>query len=238
MKYTKVENALALSEESPTSIEPDHYSVVTLCRTLQTGGYNTFAAPFGISSEKLTELGITAKQLYSSSFADGTLTLNFTNADDIEAGKPYLVKVSANVVNPTFENVTVNDATTTATTDAVDFIPTLDATTIEGDAKNTLFLGAGNKLYNPDAENSQIKGFRAYFQLKGEAAEVRSFRLDFDNGETTDIEQLPLNIEHSDNIYTIDGHRIEGHPTQKGVYIIRSAEGSLQGKNSKKVFIP
>ena len=230
VKYTKVENALALSEESPTSIEPDHYSVVTLCRTLQTGGYNTFAAPFGISSEKLTELGITAKQLYSSSFADGTLTLNFTNADDIEAGKPYLVKVSANVVNPTFENVTVNDATTTATTDAVDFIPTLRVTTIKGDATSILFLGAGNKLYNPDAENSQIKGFRAYFQLKGETASLaRAFRIDFGNGETTGIIAIGTDRAAStDNAtYTLDGRRIDGQPMQRGIYIV----------NGKKIVI-
>ncbi len=190
-----------------------------LCRTLQTGGYNTFAAPFDISSEKLTELGITAKQLTSSAFANGTLTLNFANATNIEAGKPYLVKVSANVVNPTFENVTVNNAATTTATDAVDFIPTLGARTVQGDAKSILFLGAGNKLYTPNNESSQIKGFRAYFQLKGVAATARTFRLDFGNGETTSIEHLPMNSQQSGSVYTLDGRRIEGQPAQKGVYI-------------------
>ena len=203
---------------------------LTLYRTLQTDDYNTFAVPFAISSEELTELGIKAKQLSSSALADGTLTLNFTNADDIEAGKPYLVKVSANVVNPTFENVTVNNATTTATTDAVDFIPTLGVTTIEGDATSILFLGAGNKLYNPDAENSQIKGFRAYFQLKGETASLaRAFRIDFGNGETTGIIAIGTDRAAStDNAtYTLDGRRIDGQPMQRGIYIV----------NGKKIVI-
>ena len=227
VKYTKEENGLDISEESTSPIVAGDYSVVTLCRTLQTGGYNTFAAPFDISSEKLTQLGITAKQLNSSSFANGTLTLNFANAANIEAGKPYLVKVSANVVNPTFENVTVNDAATTTTTDAVDFIPTLGVTTIEGDATSILFLGAGNKLYNPNNESSQIKGFRAYFKLKDVAATARTFRLDFGNGETTSIEHFPMNSQQSASVYTLDGRRIEGQPTEKGVYIV----------NGKKIVI-
>jgi hypothetical protein len=122
----------------------------------------------------------------------------------------------------------------------VDFTPTLGATTIEGDAKSMLFLGAGNKLYNPDAEDSQIKGFRAYFQLRGEAVNARTFRLDFGNGETSTIEHLPTNILHAASVYTLDGRRIEGSDTKglkKGVYIVRSAEGRLQGKNGKKVII-
>ena len=133
--------------------------------------------------------------------------------------------VSANVVNPTFENVTVNDATTTATTDAVDFIPTLGVTTIEGDATSILFLGAGNKLYNPDAENSQIKGFRAYFQLKGTAASARAFNIDFGDGETTGIKEiydLPIyDLQfNSSSCYDLSGRKIVNGKLQKGVYIV------------------
>jgi len=78
----------------------------------------------------------------------------------------HLVKVDANVVNPTFNDVTVSKDAVPFTSTDVDFIPTLGATTVSGEVKSILFLGAGNKLYNPNAENSQMKGFRAYFQLK------------------------------------------------------------------------
>ena len=49
-------------------------------------GY-TFASPFAIDADQLTALGITAvKQLGTSSFSEGVLTLNFTDATAIEAG--------------------------------------------------------------------------------------------------------------------------------------------------------
>ncbi|MCR4918677.1 MAG: hypothetical protein K5928_02520, partial [Prevotella sp.] len=76
-------------------------------------------------------------------------------------------------------------------------------------------------------ESSQIKGFRAYFKLKGEAATARTFRLDFGNGESTSIEHLPMNSQQSASVYTLDGRRIEGQPAQKGVYIV----------NGKKIVI-
>ena len=40
---------------------------------------------------------------------EGKLTLSFTSADNIEAGKPYLIKwvTGENLVNPTFEDVTI-----------------------------------------------------------------------------------------------------------------------------------
>ena len=199
---------------------------IWLGRTLQTGGYNTFAVPFDLSSETMTELGITAKVLTSSSFTDGVLTLNFEDAESIEAGKPYLVKVSESVENPTFDGVTVSSTAVPNTeTNAVDFIPTLGATTIAGEAKNILFLGAGNKLYNPSAAGQNMKGFRAYFQLKGEAAQGKAsaFVLNFDHGETTGINSInnsKITINKEVGIYMLDGRRIQGEPTQKGVYIV------------------
>ena len=41
----------------------------------------------------------------------------------------------------------------------------------------------------------------------------------------------------ADEWYTIDGRRVGGKPTQPGLYIVRSAEGRLQGKNGKLVVI-
>ena len=106
----------------------------------------------------------------------------------------------------------------------VDFIPTLGATTITGDVKSILFLGASNKLYNPNAENPQMKGFRAYFQLKGEAASLaRAFSIDFGDGETTGIISVNgsgLMVNGYDSCYDLLGRRIEGQPIQKGVYIV------------------
>lgn len=215
--------ALTLSEstDNATNISTANGKVynVTLTRTLQAGGWNTFCAPFSTA----TPDGWTVKELNSSAFdsSTGELTLNFGNAASIEAGKPYLVKVTANVENPVFEGVTVSSTATTTETTAVDFVPTLGLTEITGDdANDILFVGSGNTLLHPTALPANMKGFRAYFLLKGEAALARAFRMDFGDGETTGI----ISIENaqpatSSAVYDLQGRRING-TAQKGVYIV------------------
>ena len=221
------ETALALSETTDNAnalTEWNGYEAdVTLTRTLRTGSYNTFAVPFSMTIPS----GWTVKDLSSASFSEGVLTLNFANASSIEAGKPYLVKVSAttDLSAAAFTGVIVSKDAVPFTSTDVDFIPTLGATTISGDVKSILFLGASNKLYNPNAENSSMKGFRAYFQLKGSAlmAPARAFNIDFGDGETTGIISVSgsgLTVNGSDGCYDLQGRRIEGQPTQKGVYIV------------------
>ena len=230
------ETALALSETTDNSAaltEWNGYEAdVTLTRTLAAGSWNTFAMPFTISSSTLNTLGITAKKLVSSSLTDGILTLNFEDAENIEAGKPYLVKVSADLSfkDNTFNSFIVSKTATNTETDAVDFIPTLGATTIpDGDTKEILFLASGNTLKHPSSLPTSMKGFRAYFQLKGETASLaRAFSIDFGDGETTGIIAIGTDRAAStDNAtYTLDGRRIS-KATQKGVYI----------QNGKKVII-
>ena len=230
--FTLTDNGIRLDEaadNSPVLAKKDGQQAnVSLTRTLQAGGYNTFAAPFAIGSDVLTAKGITAKELTASAFDSKTdvLSLTFATVTSLEAGKPYLVKVGTNVENPTFEGVTISSTATTTETDAVDFIPTLGVTAITADAQSILFLSAGNRLYNPAAANSQqIKGFRAYFLLKGDAASARSFCLDFGDGETTGIKAIDnFTISQSDNCYDLSGRKIvksSNGKMAKGVYIER-----------------
>ena len=226
------ETALALSETTDNSAaltEWDGYEAdVTLTRTLSAGSWNTFAAPFSTAIPS----GWTVKELTSATFADGTLTLNFANAASIEAGKPYLVKVAANTdlsTAPFTEAIVSKDAQPFTSTD-VDFIPTLGATTIpDGDTKAVLFLAANNTLLNPSALPANMKGFRAYFQLKGDAASLaRAFSIDFGDGETTGI----TSIGQLDNWYDLSGRKLSNgqlsnRQMKKGVYI----------QNGKKVII-
>ena len=215
----KVDNSQTLSANAGKTVN------VTLTRTLQTGSYNTFSVPFSTA----TPSGWTVKELTSSAFnsTEGELTLNFSDASSIVAGNPYLVKVESTVENPTFNGVTISStAATTVTIDAVDFIPTLGATTFVDDVKSILFLGAANTLYHPSAENPQIKGFRAYFLLKVPTAQhARAFRLDFGDGETMGIKAIDnFTISQSDNCYDLSGRKIvksSNGKMAKGVYIER-----------------
>ena len=194
---------------------------IRLSRTLQTGGWNTFCSPFSISSTDLTAMGITAKTLSSSTFdnATGKLTLNFANATSIEAGKPYLVKVNATVQNPTFENVPTVSTTTPTETTYADFIPVMNPTNLTSGDKTVLFVSGGNTLTYPSG-NGNINGFRAYFKLKDVAAAAAyTFDMSFDN--TTGIQSVSdVRRQMSDAWYTLDGRKLQGQPTTKGVYIV------------------
>lgn len=197
---------------------------VTLNRTLKTGMWNTFAAPF--SREIPT--GWTVKELTATSYDanENKVTMSFGDASSIEAGKPYLVKVNTNddLQLDVFSAVTVSKTPQPFTSTYVDFIPTLGKTTIEGvDAKNVLFLAAENKLKNPDEIPTDMKGFRAYFLLKGDAANARVFNLDLGEGETTSIsEKLKVDSEQfapTAIMYDLQGRRVQ-NAAQKGVYIM------------------
>jgi hypothetical protein len=83
-----------------------------------------------------------------------------------------------------------------------------------------LCLAAGNKLLYPSALPADMKGFRAYFQLKGDAASARMFAMDFGEGGTTGIIAIGNDGAASTNnaTYTLDGRHVQT-TVQKGVYI-------------------
>lgn len=217
---------LALNEDddnTATLNEWDGYDAdVTLTRTLTKDMWNTFAVPFSMAIPS----GWNVKELTNASFVDGTLTLNFANASSIEAGKPYLVKVgaTADLSARAFTDVLVSKTGVPFTSTNVDFVPTLGATTIPaGETKEVLFLTSGNQLKNPSSLPTTIKGFRAYFQLKGDAVEARSFNMNIDD-ETTGITTTDY-TDKTDAMFDLQGRKVTT-PT-KGVYIV----------NGKKVVI-
>ena len=222
------ETALALSETTDNSAvltEWNGYEAdVTMTRTLAAGSWNTFAAPFSTAIPE----GWTVKELSSATFADGTLTLNFANAASFEAGKPYLVKVAANTdlsTAPFTGAIVSKDAQPFTSTD-VDFIPTLGATTIPaGDPKSVLLMTSGNKLKSPSALPANIKGFRAYFQLKGDAVNAARFNLDLGEGETTGLNLTPSLSQGEGACFDLQGRRVA--QPKKGLYI----------QNGKKLII-
>ena len=224
------ETALALSETTDNSAaltEWDGYEAdVTLTRTLSDASWNTFAAPFSMA----IPAGWTVKELESATLESSTLTLNFQPAESLVAGKPYLVKVTADadLSAAAYTGVIVSSAAVPTTTEVVDFIPTLGKTTIKDvDATSVLFLAAGNKLKNPDTMPTDMKGFRAYFQLKGAGAGARSFSLNLGEGEATGISLIPSPSPNGEgSAYDLQGRRVNG-AAQKGVYIV----------NGKKVII-
>ena len=208
---------------------------ITLTRTLKAGGWNTFSVPFNIA----TPSGWTVKKLYGASYNDGTntLSLEFSDAASIVAGHAYMVKVEANVVNPTFSNVTISSSTTATTISGVEFVPSINPTALTLNDRSYLFVSGGNKL-TWASSGSSMKGFRAYFHiLNNNITNARFFSMGFgDDGQTTGIINLTPTLSEGEGAwYDLSGRRVQN--PAKGIYIQRSVEGRLQGKNGKKVVI-
>ena len=229
-----------VDEEKTLAENKDAYGTKSdffLNRTLTANVWNTFASPFAIAAgdmEKYFGAGAKVRQLSTTSVDGTVLTLNFTDATEIVAGQPYLVKPAANVDfsadGKEFEGVdlTAASATPTATT-YVDFVPTLGKTAVDGDVNDILILNTSGTLVHPTATGN-MKGFRGYFVMHEETASLaRAFVINFGEGETTGIQ--PIRMENgttpAEGTYDLSGRRIQGQPTQMGVYI----------QNGKKVVI-
>ena len=224
------ETELALNEVDDNTAKLDEWNGyeadVTLTRTLSDASWNTFAAPFSMA----IPAGWTVKELESATLAGQTLTLNFQNAESLVAGKPYLVKVpaDADLSAAAYTGVIVSSTAQPTTTEVVDFIPTLGKTTIKDvDATSVLFLAAGNKLKNPDTMPTDMKGFRAYFQLKGAGAGARSVSLNLGD-EATGISLIPSPSPNGEgSAYDLQGRRVNG-AAQKGVYIVNGKKVTIK----------
>lgn len=135
--------------------------------------YNTICLPFALTNGQLEQIFGSGYDLQEFSYSelDGdVLNLHFNARTDLEAGKPYLIWPTQEV-----EDILRNGADITAaepvdqTSDPnISFHGVYSPTELEGGNKNLLFLGAENELFYP-ASTANIKGFRAYFELKGAA---------------------------------------------------------------------
>ena len=206
-------------------------------RTLyKDGDWNTICLPFDVTVGSGQLEGVTAMMMDASTSgfnaSSGVLTLNFTGVaggSTIAAGTPFIVKwTGSNVTDPVFSGVTVfnTEAGSVLSQDGnVRFQGTYSPVQIYSAAHDNLFLGGENTLYWPDTEGYTLGACRAYFHvdLNGGSAAVRQFVLNFGDSETTgiiSIENGKWKIENeADAWYDLSGRRLNGKPTQKGLYI-------------------
>lgn len=208
-------------------------SIALTGRTMYKDGYwNTLCLPFNVdlTAEGCPLAGAIAKTLTGATMTGTTVSLKFGNeVDELEAGVPYIIKWEGdgtnNIVEPVFANVEIKNTLVPygADGDPVQFIGYYDAMRINTPANdNIYYMTAQNTLKHTGKERT-LKACRAYFKFSNEAVSgSRRIVLDFGD-ETTGIHELvaPNSQLSAPNSpwYTIDGRRIEGAPTQKGLYI-------------------
>ena len=215
------------------------------------GNWNTLCLPFNhgktgsLADATIMELDTEGKYKYDNekweidatngtqktgfNAADGTLYLFFKTAESIEAGKPYIIKwegASSDIDSPIFSNVTVSSATSDVPSSdgKVVFKGTYGPVTWNTETKSILFLGTENTLYYPLA-GASLGACRAYFQLNGINANVREFNLNFDEQGTQTVighTDITDSTDKADAAwYSLDGRKLEGKPTKKGLYIYK-----------------
>jgi hypothetical protein len=160
-----------------------------------------------------------------------------------EAYATWLAAAPANrdIHNPAFPTVTINSAAPTAVTSYdtnVTFVGQYAPFSIvtsgakgsnQGNLNEVLMLGANSKLGYSQNPRS-LKCFRAHFLVpSNDGTKARRFVLDYGDGTQTGISHTDLTdlTDHADAWYTLDGRKLAGQPTAKGVYI----------NNGKKVVI-
>ena len=223
------------------------YNVILQGRKLwKDGDWNTLCLPFSVDDFTGTPLaGATVMELgninCNTGFdaATGTLNLEFVEADEIEAGHAYIVKWNATtpnyIENPVFNGVTiVNESPADQSVESSDGYVTFlgsgyKSLNIYTADKTNLYLGADNKLYYPWSEGMTefyVGPFRAYFRLNNGLScgdpdsGVRGFNINFGGEQTGILSTTNLtNFTNNADWYSLDGRKLQGKPTKKGIYI-------------------
>lgn len=201
---------------------------VQLKRSLTPTQWNTFCVPFTISADVIAEKFGAGTLVYTFGSMNGNV-MNFKASTTIEAGKPYIVKPTKEVVDPTFTGVNIEANDPVKSGENGFFMQgTYGAKTDLLDDGTNLFLGEGNKFYKPAKGSTKMKGMRAFF-IVPQGTNLAALRANID-GATTAIDELTTVVEQpTDNrIYNLQGQFVgTSFEGLHGVYV----------QNGKKVLV-
>lgn len=224
---TYVDNIMR--ETTTVSFNAQNDVDVQLKRSLTPTQWNTFCVPFTISADVIAEKFGAGTLVYTFGSMNGNV-MNFKASTTIEAGKPYIVKPTKEVVDPTFTgvNIVASDPVQLGA-DGFFMQGTYGAKTDLTTDGTNLFLGEGNKFYKPaGATTARMKGLRAFF-IVPQGTNLAALRANID-GATTAIDELTTVVEQpTDNrIYNLQGQFVgTSFEGLHGVYV----------QNGKKVLV-
>lgn len=223
---TYVDNIMR--ETATVSFNTQNDVDVQLKRTLTPTQWNTFCVPFTISADVIAEKFGAGTLVYTFGSMNGNV-MNFKASTTIEAGKPYIVKPTKEVVDPTFTGVNIVASAPVKSGENGFFMQgTYGAKTDLLDDGTNLFLGEGNKFYKPAKGSTKMKGMRAFF-IVPQGTNLAALRANID-GATTAIDELTTVVEQpTDNrIYNLQGQFVgTSFEGLHGVYV----------QNGKKVLV-
>lgn len=218
-------------------IEDCAYANVTLQRTLSKDYWNTFCVPFALDAEQVAQYFGEGTQLRTYEGNCNNNIVYFATVDNIEAGKPYIMKPgNAVVTNPRFEGVSmvatgldengnpqaVGDAST------VQMKGIYNQILLKTD-KTELFLGDNDLFYYPidDVDARTIGGLRAYF-IVPQGTDIKKLRANLD-GTPTSLDTIFDTEESKAPVYNLHGQCVGNS--------LRALKSGIYIQNGKKVVV-
>lgn len=200
----------------------DVYRSIELKRTLKAGSWNTFCVPFDMSADDITKnLGDDAevKQLEGLNVNDAEFNMLFGDAQTIEAGRPYMVRVRNAVSSINVTNKVVNTADSnpysTVTDDEGNSL-TFHGNYARMEAPYYSFIISNNLFYMVNS-TVNVKGFRGYITTESTNSETQTRTLNYSfDSIVTGLDKMGYN--KNSRIYDTIG-RVR-HKLQHGVNIV------------------
>lgn len=191
-------------------------SDVSLIRTLDANIWNTFCVPFAFKVDNSALAGAEVKEFDK---IDGT-TMYMKDATYILPGRPYLIKPTTEIKNPTFSAVAIDNEDVTnmkVGNDTYTLIGTYSPKTISED---NIYGVKANGAIAKGKKGTTIKGLRAYFIINGNSSGAK---INFGDDETTGIENIvtPTAISNQ-KVYNLNGQYVGNDlkAMPKGIYIV------------------
>lgn len=215
-------DAITLDENDSYGAAAATYSSVTLDRPLKADRWNTFCVPFNMSVDELGSV----KELTGVENDGENYTLTFSDASSIVAGKPYLVKPTADIETLSFENLKLSDDAAGSTS-----VKNGDVTvTMYGNYDNSYvpegaYFISNNKFYLADkADYVSQKAYRAFITIEGGSA-AKQLLINADGQATAISKALSSASDAKADVYSISGVRVakgaESLSTlPQGIYIV------------------
>lgn len=237
VEVPKAKNYTLDETKTDNVIETYENANVTLQRTLSKDYWNTFCVPFALDAEQVTQYFGEGTQLRTYEGNCNNNIVYFATVDNIEAGKPYIMKPgNAVVTNPTFEGVSmvatgldengnpqaVGDAST------VQMKGIYNQILLKTD-KTELFLGDNDLFYYPinDIDARTIGGLRAYF-IVPQGTDIKKLRANLD-GTPTSLGTIFNTEESNAPVYNLHGQCVGNS--------LRALKSGIYIQNGKKVVV-
>lgn len=237
VEVPKAKNYTLDETKTDNVIETYENANVTLQRTLSKDYWNTFCVPFALDAEQVTQYFGEGTQLRTYEGNCNNNIVYFATVDNIEAGKPYIMKPGNTVVqNPTFEGVSMvaTGLDKNGNPQAVG-----DASTVQmkgiynkillNTDKTELFLGDNDLFYYPidDIDARTIGGLHAYF-IVPQGTDIKKLRANLD-GTPTSLDTIFDTEESNAPVYNLQGQCVGNS--------LRALKSGIYIQNGKKVVV-